>query len=219
MKKNFIVIGLGRFGAKIAKTLTQMGCDVLAIDKDSDCVTAISKDVSHCFIADATKPDVLRDLDAQSCEHAVVAIGNNLQATILTVVNLKKLGVPNITVRADEPSHKEVLELIGANDVIIPEEESAVSLANSIISDSILDYYQITDEFAIMKLSVSEKFKARTLIDLNVRNNFDVNIVGMLNDKNEFYIPKGTDIIESGNIVYVVGKKPKIRKFEHFLNS
>ena len=70
-----------------------------------------------------------------------------------------------------------------------------------------------------MKLSVSEKFKARTLIDLNVRNNFDVNIVGMLNDKNEFYIPKGTDIIESGNIVYVVGKKPKIRKFEHFLNS
>ena len=219
MKKNFIVIGLGRFGAKIAKTLTQMGCDVLAIDKDPECVTAVSKNVSHCFIADGTKIDVLKDIDAAACEHAVVAIGNNLQATILTVVNLKNLGVPKITVRVDEPSHKEVLELIGADDIIIPEEESAVSLANSIISDSILDYYQITDEFAIMKLSVSERFKARTLIDLNIRNNFDVNIVGMLNDKNEFYIPKGTDIIGPGNIVYVVGKKPKIRKFEHFLNN
>ena len=219
MKKSFIVIGLGRFGAKVATTLEQIGSDVLAIDINEESVTEVSKYLPQCVIADATKFDVLKSLGAGSIDHAVVAIGNNLQSSILTVINLKKLGVKKITVRVDEPSHKEVLTLIGATDVVLPEEECAVSLANEIISDSILDYYPMSADFAIVKIKIGMKFKPSTLEELNIRNKFDVNIVGIINSKNEFYIPRGTDVLQPGDIIALIGKKPQIRRFNDFLNS
>ena len=101
MKKSFVVIGLGRFGANVAKTLAAMKCDVLAIDVNEDAVSEVAKTVQHSVIADATKISVLERLGAKNIDHAVVAIGNNLEASILTVVNLKNLGVKQITVRAD----------------------------------------------------------------------------------------------------------------------
>lgn len=217
-KKNFLIIGLGRFGSMVAKTLELLKCDVLAVDNDEDIVSSISNCVSHCVIADSTKLNVLVDLNAASFDHAVVAIGNNLQASILTVLNLKKLGVKNITVRADNEDFKEVFENLGVTEVIIPEEVSAISLANQITSNSILDYYYISDDYGIYKVSVGENFTSKSLIELDVRNTFDVNIVGIIRD-DLFYIPKGTDVLNALDVVVVVGKKNKIKKFDSFLNS
>ena len=219
MKKSFIVIGLGRFGSNVAKALASMNCDVLAVDIDEESVSLVSKYVSHCVIADSTKPNVLSELGAASIDHAVVAIGNNLQASILTVLNLKKLGVKRITVRSDEEGHKEVYKLLGATEVILPEEVSAISVANQIISDSILDYYQVADNFAMVKTIVGEKFEKKALVDLDIRNRFDVNIVGIIDMTGQFYIPRGTDALKPGDVVVVVGKKQNIRKFDTFLNS
>ncbi len=217
-KKNFLIIGLGRFGSMVAKTLELLKCDVLAVDNDEDIVSSISNYVSHCVIADSTKLNVLVDLNAASFDHAVVAIGNNLQASILTVLNLKKLGVKNITVRADNEDFKEVFENLGVTEVIIPEEVSAISLANQITSNSILDYYYISDDYGIYKVSVGENFTSKSLIELDVRNTFDVNIVGIIRD-DLFYIPKGTDVLNALDVVVVVGKKNKIKKFDSFLNA
>ncbi len=218
MKKTFVVIGLGRFGANVAKTLASINSDILAIDILPESVKAISKQVPHCVIADGTKMEVLSELGVGSIDHAVVAIGNNLQATILTLVNLKKLNVDKITVRADEEAHKELFYLLGATEVIIPEEASAMSLANQISSDSILDYYEVAGDYAMVKIAVGKNFVAKSLIELDIRNNFDVNIVGIIKD-HEFYIPHGTDKISPNDIVVVVGKKPNIRKFDTFLNK
>lgn len=217
-KKNFVVIGLGRFGSNVAKTLNAMNCDVLAIDISEECVMSISKEVTHCVIADATKINVLEELGVSQIDHAVVAIGNNLQASILTVINLKKLGVKQITVRADIEAHNDVFTILGATEIIIPEEDSAISLANQIVSDTILDYYELSDDYAIVQLEVNNNFNSQTLIDLDIRNNFDVNIVGIFNNE-KFYIPKGTDKINPNDIVVVVGKKHKIKKFDLFLNK
>ncbi|MGM9969056.1 MAG: potassium channel family protein [Anaeroplasma sp.] len=219
MKKSFIVIGLGRFGSNVAKALASMNCDVLAVDIDEESVSSIAKHISHCVIADATKQSVLSELGAASIDHAVVAIGNNLQASILTVLNLKKLGVKRITVRADEEGHKEIYKLLGATEVILPEEVSAISIANQIISDSILDYYQVADDFAIVKTIVGEKFEQKPLIDLDIRNCFDVNIVGIIDKDNQFFIPRGTDVLKPKDVVVVVGKKQNIKKFDSFLNN
>ncbi len=218
MKKSFIVIGLGRFGFSVAKSLEAMNCDVLAIDVNEEAVSRISSIVPHCLIADSTKINVLKELGASSIDHAVVCIGNNLQASILTILNLRKLGVKNITVRADEEDHKEVYKMLGATEVIIPEEASAISLANQIISDTILDYYVVADDYAIVQTKVGKNFEQKSLIELNVRNDFDVNIVGIIKN-GQFYIPKGTDVLNIDDIVVVVGKKPKIRKFDSFLNN
>ena len=217
-KKTFIIIGLGRFGASIAKILGRMDCDVLAVDIDEESVAEVAPVVPHCVVADATKQSVLKELGAAQIDHAVVAIGNNLQASILTVLNLKNLGVPNITVRADEEGHKEVYKMLGATEVIIPEEASAVSLANQILSDSILDYYQLADDYSMLKISVGDTFEPKTIIDMNVRVLFDVNIVGIIKN-NKFAIPKANDKVCPGDVLVVVGTRESNQRFDAYLNE
>lgn len=218
MKKTFVVIGLGRFGFNVAKTLAEMDSDVLAVDVNEESVRNISKYVEHCVITDGTKFDALNELGVGQIDHAVVAIGNNLQASVLTVVNLKKLNVRLITVRADDVSQKELFYMLGATEVIIPEEASAVSLANQIMSDSILDYYEISKDFVMVKINVGKNFVPKSIIDLNIRNVFNVNIVGIIKDR-ELYIPHGTDVIEPNDIMVVSGNKVNINKFDEFLNK
>ena len=218
MKKSFIVIGLGRFGSNIAKALVDMNLEVLAIDISAESVNSVAKKVPHCFVADATKIDVLTELGAQTIDHAVIAIGNNLQASILTIFNLKTIGVKRITVRADFEEHRELYMRLGADEVIVPEDASAVSLANQINSDSILDYYIISEDYVMVKIIVGQGFNAKSLIELDIRNNFDVNVVGIIREGAGFFIPRGTDKLIPGDIVVVAGKKPNIRRFDTFLN-
>ena len=218
MKKTFMIIGLGRFGSCIAKELVANKCDIIAIDKDEKSVREISKIVNNCVIADATSLNVLTDLDAAKVDHAVVAIGNNLQASILTIINLKKLGVKKITVRADDLTYKEVFEALGANDVIVPEESSAISLANQIMSDTVLEYYGVSADYAMVKVIVGNQFEPKNLIELNLRAVFDVNIVGIIRE-DSFFIPKGTDTINPKDVVVVVGTRMKISKLDDFFNK
>lgn len=218
MKKSFIIIGLGEFGSCVAKTLEMMNCDLLAVGHDEEQVSKIAADVPHCLIADSTKLNVLKELGASSVDHAVVCIENNFQASILTIMNLKKLGVKKITVRADDEEHKEVYKMLGASEVIIPEEASAISLANQIVSDTILDYYEVSKDYAMAKSIVGKNFVSRSLIELDVRNRFDINIVGIIKEGEKFSVPRGTDTLSPGDIVVVVGKKAKIGKFDRFLN-
>ena len=218
MRKTFMVIGLGRFGSCVARVLVNNKCDIIAIDKNEKSVRDLSKIVNNCVIADSTSLSVLSDLDANKVDHAVVAIGNNLQASILTVINLKKLGVKKITVRADDITYKEVFEALGATDVIVPEESSALSLGNQIMSDTVLDYYGVSDDYAMVKVIVGKQFIPKNLIELNLRALFDVNIVGITRG-GKFFIPKGTDSINPSDVVVVVGTRGKISKLDDFFNK
>ncbi len=218
MRKTFMVIGLGRFGSCVARVLVSNKCDIIAIDKNEKSVRDLSKIVNNCVIADSTSLSVLSDLDANKVDHAIVAIGNNLQASILTVINLKKLGVRKITVRADDITYKEVFEALGATDVIVPEESSAISLGNQIMSDSVLDYYGVSDDYAMVKIIVGKAFVPKNLIELNLRTLFDINIVGITRN-NKFFIPRGTDSIDPGDVVVVVGTRSKITKLDDFFNK
>ena len=134
-------------GSNIVKSFETMKWDVLAVDFDEEIVTFLSKDVHHSLIVDATKMSVLRDLGAQLIDFAVVCIGNNLKSSILTVMNLKKLGVKKIIVKADEILHKEIFLMLDATEVIILEVASAIRLAIQITSDSILDYYAFAKNY------------------------------------------------------------------------
>ncbi len=218
MKKSFAIIGLGRFGLGIVKTLSELKCDVLAIDVRRDSVEKAAEYNNHCVICDATKKANLKELGINNIDHAVVAIGNNLQSTILTTINLKELGVPHITVRVDEEEYISVMERLGATDVIIPEEASSISLANQIVSDNVLDYYKVKKEYSMMQIKVRKLFKARTLIDIDSRNKYNVNIVGIIRNE-EFFIPKGTDEIRAEDILLIIGKTNNIIKFDNSIND
>lgn len=218
MKKSFAVIGLGRFGSCVARELAKNSPDVLAIDIIVENVEKIADVISNCAVCDSTKKKDLQELGMQSIDHAIVAIGNNLEASILTTINLKALGVKEITVRADEAEHRDVFITLGATNVIIPEEASAVSLANRIVSDGILDYYNVKGEYSIVQLIVSKDFESRSLIDLGVRQKFSVSIVGIIRN-NVFIIPQGTDVIAADDILLVLGQKQKLKKFNSFVNG
>ena len=217
MKKTFLIIGLGRFGMAIIKTLSDLNAEVIAIDVDEKAVEAASKYVEHCAICDSTRIKALEEIDASSYDHAVVAIGNNVQASILTVINLKELGLKKISVRADSEEYAKVLARLGADEIIIPEVDAAVSFANQIISDTILEYHPIASDFSMAKISIENKFEEKTILDLDVRNKFDINIIGITRN-NVFFPAKANDIIKQGDILTVFGKSSKINKFDRFLN-
>lgn len=218
MKKSFVVIGLGRFGISVTKSLIALRSDCLAIDVSEEAVKKVSQFAPNCAIADATNIDALKELDVKSVDHAIVAIGNSLQSTILTVINLKELGVKNITVRIDSDTFKDVMLRLGATEVIIPEEASAVSLANQILSDTILDYYKVNEEYSIAKVIVGKSFEEVSLLDLGSLKKYDINIIGITRE-NEFIQPKANDTIKPDDILTIFGPDKKITKFDAFLNK
>lgn len=215
-KKSFIIIGLGRFGTSIAKILSEMNYDILAVDIDEDRVAAVAGFVQNCTVADSTKCSVLEALGADKIDHAVVAIGNNLEASILTVMNLKKLNVKRISVRADEEEHKEIFLRLGADEVVIPEEAAAISLANQAVSDTILDFYPVAEGYSIIKVVVGENFEPKTIAQMNVRVKFNINILGIFKD-DVFSIPKPSDKICPGDYLVLVGSKENYSRFVEYI--
>ncbi len=219
MKKSFAIIGLGRFGLAMAKTLINLKSEVIAMDIDEDRVKKASKFIPHCVICDATKKENLEDLGINNVDEAIVAIGQNLQATILTTINLKDIGVKRVSVRVDDEAYMRVIERLGATEVFIPEEECAVDFAKSVAkSDNIDDYYEIDKHYGIIQFKVSKNFSAKSIIDLDVRKKFDV-IVVAINKSGKIILPSSTDLIEPDDILYVVGKYDKTLKFEVFIDE
>ena len=218
MKKSIMVIGLGRFGMTIVKTLSEMTSNVIGVDVDESRVALASQYIEHCLVCDCTKLRTLEELGARNVDHAVIAIGNNLQSTILATINLKELGVKKITVRLDDANYANVLTRLGADEIIIPEEDAGVKFARTSMSENVLDYYSIDKDYAVEQISVSNDFKEISIADLNARNTFDINIVGIIR-KGKFFLPKGSDIISHDDIVMAVGKSTKLNKFNKRING
>lgn len=218
MKKNYIVIGLGRFGINLVKELIALKREVLAIDKNKETVEKVGQITPYCAVADSSNIKALEDLDVRSIDHAIVAIGSNLQDTILTVLNLRQLGVKNVTVRIETEELKEVMLKVGATEVIIPEVASAIGLANQLLSDSIVDYYKVNSDFGMATVVVGDDFKEQTVLQLDSRKKFDINIIGIRRGDN-FFIPKPDDVILKQDMLTVFGNDKKIVKFDSFLNK
>ena len=131
---------------------------------------------------------------------------------------VKELGVKKVTVRIDETKYENLLKRVGADAVIVPEEDAGIELAKKVVSDSILDYYQVDKEYGVVQIAIPNNFKEQSLIELDVRNKFDVNIVGVIRSKS-FFIPKGQDKVLPNDVIMVVGKSNKIIKFDNYINK
>jgi trk system potassium uptake protein TrkA len=217
-KKSFMVIGLGRFGLSVAKELAESTKYVIGVDMDETRVALASQEIENVLVGDCTKKRVLEELGVHSVDHAIVAIGKNLNATILTTINLKELGVKRITVRLDDSEYIDVMKRLGATEVIVPEEDAGKMFAKQSLSDNVLDYYAISKDYAVVQMKVNSSFEEVSLKDLNARNLYDINIVGIIrNDK--FFLPKAEDVIKAGDVVLVAGKNLKINKFDKKIND
>ena len=212
--KSFIVIGLGRFGASVASSLYNQGCDVLAIDISNELVQQNSENVTQAVVGDARDKEVLRALDAKSFDCGIVAIGDSFGDSILATMNLKELGVPYVVCKASDETHRQVLNKLGADRVIIPEKEQAARLAKSLSSINVLDYIELSDDFGIIDTPAPEKWDGKTLIELNVRAKLGVNILAVKRDGNITVSPAADYKIFKGDVLVVLGNNAALKALQ-----
>jgi len=217
-KKSFAVIGLGQFGLAITTELAGIGADVIAIDREEESVRKAALHVPTAFVADATNEKALRELDVHHVTHAIVAYGDNIQASILTTVILSNMNIPHIVVRVDDDYYVPIIKKLGATEIIMPQRLAGIGLANRLDDEDFLDYYSLSDNFSVVKITVGQKFKALSIIEIDPRNKYNVNLI-LLTKKKETKIPHASDLIEAGDIVFVVGKRRELREFGDFLQG
>ncbi|NGP44406.1 TrkA family potassium uptake protein [Bacillaceae bacterium SIJ1] len=217
MKKQFAVIGLGRFGSSICRALSKQGMEVMAIDMDEDRVNEFSTIASHAVMADSTDEQALKSLGLRNFDHVIVAIGDNIQASILTTLMLKELGVKQITVKAQNDYHEKVLSKIGADRIVHPERDMGRRIAHHILSNNVLDYLEISDEHSIVEVRVSDKMIGSTLQDLDIRAKYGINIVAFRRGPDIIVSPPAEAELQSNDIMIVIGADKDISRFEKHL--
>ena len=203
--KTYIVVGLGRFGTEAAKRLCELGCEVLAIDQHSDLVQQISENVTQAVVADVRDKGVLRALGVADFDCAVVAIGGSLGDSVLATMNLKELGVPYVVCKAHDETHRQVLTKLGADLVVIPEQEQAGRLARSLSSPNVLDYIELSDDYGIIEVPAPAKWIGKSLKDLNVRAQLGVNIIAIKQAETVNVSPGANYEILEGDVMVVLG--------------
>ena len=204
--KSYIVIGLGRFGTEMATRLYALGEEVLAIDLDESLVNKIADRVTRAVTADARDQDVLDKLGAEHFDRAVVAIGTDLAASALVTMNLKALKVPYVLCKAQNDMHREMLERLGADQVIIPEREMAHKLAMGLTSAGVMEYIELSQEFGIVEMEPVPAWVGKTVRELELRTRYGVNVIAIRHG-DAISIPPDIDTpIASSEIMVMLGK-------------
>ena len=203
--KSYMLIGLGRFGAEVARRLCQLGCEVLAVDTSQELVDAISSEVTHAVVAAARDKNVLKALGAAEFDCAIVAVGGSLADSVLATMNLKELGVPKVVCKAHDETHKQVLLKLGADQIVIPEQEQAYRLARSLSSRNVLDYIELAEDYGIIDLPVPTGWVGKNLRDLNVRAKLGVNILAVKKEQKIRLSPAADYAFEQGDVVVILG--------------
>lgn len=219
------VIGLGTFGAKTAGRLFEKGAEVIAIDKDDNLVDKIKDRVTHAVSLDVTDERALRSVNISDVDVAVVAIGDNVEMSIMSVAMLRKLGVGRVIARATSTMHEHVLKEIGASEIIKVEEQMGEIIASKIVAPHVLQRYNFAAGYSIVEIKMGKRFEGKTLVESKIRQNYSLNIVAL--QKRVPYItedgkaaykveindsPMPMDVIESDDIVVLVGSEKNFNK-------
>jgi trk system potassium uptake protein TrkA len=216
MKKQIAIIGLGRFGGSLCKEFFELGMDVLAIDNNIDRVHDYVELATQAVEADTTEEQTLKQLGVNNFDNVIVAIGENIQASILTTLLLKELGVKKVWVKAQNDYHQKVLEKIGADRIIHPERDMAKRVVHHIVSEKVLDFIELSDEHSIVEIEATKKLANQTLVELDTRRRFGCTIVAIKErETNHINVsPPAATTIDIGDVLVVIGQNDDIARFE-----
>ncbi|NHN30368.1 potassium channel family protein [Paenibacillus agricola] len=214
-RTQYAVIGLGRFGSSLAKELVKLGHEVLGIDQDEEAVDEMSEVLTHVVVADSTDEEVLRSLGIRNFDCVVVAIGSDIQASILTAILLKDVGVKKVVAKALSELHGKVLNKIGVDRVIYPERDMGIRVAHQLVSPNLLDFIELSKDYTIAELAVPKRMSGWTLRDLNLRAKYGCSVVAINKKQGVIIAPTAVDILEEQDIMVVIGTNAQIELFEH----
>jgi trk system potassium uptake protein TrkA len=213
-KKLYAVVGMGRFGSSVAEALSRLGFEVLAIDSSEQRIQEISSIVTHAVSADSTDEEAMKALGIRNFDVVVIAIGEDIQASILTTLVLKDLGVPKIVVKAQNELHGKVLHKIGADRVVLPERDMGLRVAHHLISPNILDFIELSEDYSIIEIKAPEMMIDRNLKQLDIRAKYRCNVMAIKNGDHMNISPFPEDLIKKDDVLVIVGKNSDLTNLE-----
>ena len=212
--KQFVVFGLGRFGSRVAITLAEAGYEVMAVDRSEERVQDISSIVTQAVQADAVDMDTLKELGIRNFDVAIVAIGKDIQSSIMITLLLKELGIPYVVAKASTEAHKKVLEKVGADRIVSPEADMGKRLANNLIAGNIIDYIQLSKDFSIMEIAILPEWADHSIKDLNIRAQYGINIIAIESDGEINITPAPDYVLKKSDLLVIVGNNKSIQELE-----
>ena len=210
--ENVAVIGLGRFGGQVAQSLLRMGHEVLGIDENARIVQQWSDDLTHVVQADSTDEDALLQVGIREFSRVVVGIGTDIEASVLTVLALSELGMPDIWAKAISVKHGKILRSVGAHHVIYPEAEMGERVAH-LITSRMLDYIELDDGFAIAKTRAPRDAVGRSLADVGLRSRYGVTVVGVKAQGTDFVFAAPETVVPTSGVLIVAGTTEQVERF------
>ena len=217
-KKSFAVIGLGQFGISIVEELVGNGADVIAIDSDEEAVKRISGILPTVAVANSTDDEALKDLGIKDVDAAIVAYGSHIEASILTTVILRELGVKTIIVRVDDAYYMPIMKKLGATEVIMPQKAAGVALANRLGNEDFKDFYKLDDKYSVVSIVINNAYVPTQLKDLSSKDKYGVSVVLVMRNGRSF-VPGGNDSLLPNDTIFVVGGTKEIRNFREAING
>ncbi|WP_410514138.1 TrkA family potassium uptake protein [Paenibacillus sp. BR2-3] len=213
--QQFVVIGLGRFGSSLALELMEMGYEVLGIDNHEERVEEMSEHLTHAVMADATDEGIMRSLGVRNFDCGIVAIGDNMERSILAAILLKELGVKQVVAKAISTLHGRALSKLGVDRVIFPERDMGIRVAHQLVTPHLLDYIEISKEYKIVELTVPSCMDSKSLAELNTRAKYGCSIIALNRESGIIVAPTAHDHLHEGDIVVVIGSNESIDRFEN----
>lgn len=212
MRKTFAIIGLGRFGGSVCKELIESDQEVLAIDNCEDRVNEYMNIATHTVLANAQDESTLRSLGLRNFDYVIVAIGEDIQASILVTLMAKEMGVPHIVAKAQNEYHARVLEKVGADIVVHPERDMGIRLGHKLTSNNMLDFIELSEDYSLAEIQMNyRKFFNKTIEEINFRKHYNVTIVAIRRGKNDLIVsPPPNQIILEDDVLLVVGHNDNV---------
>jgi trk system potassium uptake protein TrkA len=211
--KQYAVIGLGRFGTSIARRLNEAGQEVLGIDVNEERVEDVELYVTHAVVADSTEEKALTSLGIRNFDCVIVAIGNDMQASILTVMLLKDLGVKKVIAKALSKRHGKVLERIGADWIIYPERDMGERVANQLLSPNMLNYIELSKEYNIEEIIIPSKMAEKNLRELDIRAKYNISVIAIVSEGDIIISPSPEQTIHKDDLLVVIGSRDDLANF------
>ncbi|MDP2873483.1 MAG: TrkA family potassium uptake protein [Bacillota bacterium] len=212
--KQFAVVGLGRFGASLARALAEAGHDVLGVDLLEERIRPLANVLTHVVQADVTDEEVLRSLGIRNFDVCVVTISSNIQSSILATLMIKEQGVPLVVAKARDDQHGKVLQKIGADRVVFPERDMGIRLAHNLVAGSVLDYIELSPDNSIAEVMAGDRLVGKNLRQLDLRARFGVNVMAVKKGSKINVSPKADDVVMEGDVLVVIGPNESIRRLE-----
>ncbi|MDD2978941.1 MAG: TrkA family potassium uptake protein [Hespellia sp.] len=215
MKKQYAVFGLGSFGRSVALTLESLGCDVVVVDKSLEKIQEIADSVAYAMRADVTDPEVLKTLGARNLDGAVVAVSDNLEASIMSIIVSKEMGIPHVVAKAKDDLQATVLQKVGADAIVYPERDMGTRLAKNLMSTAFADWIELSNDFSLVETEIPESWIGKSLIELRVRERFDVNVVSVIIDGRVKVTFDPQESLPAGTILILIGSNDTLERFQN----